>query len=164
MKVDISVPEVVNIFKEIQEQPDKIFEMIRVDIRQSVCQYLSEFMEMELARFLLSLGRQIGQVTIHEGLPGQLDALADVGERLEGPGHGQPLDVAALDRPGDAHFGDKVVPVMAKGEERTRETVSRPAAVSAGVIGRPARRVSPVGPARRTGQAEGPQIDDVAGH
>ena len=52
MKVEISVPEVVSIFKEIQEQPDKIFEMIRVDIRQSVGEYLSEFMEMELTRFL----------------------------------------------------------------------------------------------------------------
>jgi putative transposase len=52
MKVEISVPEVVSIFKEIQGQPDKIFEMIRVDIRQSVGKYLSEFMEMELTRFL----------------------------------------------------------------------------------------------------------------
>lgn len=52
MKIEISVPEVVSIFKEIQGQPDKIFEMIRVDIRQSVGKYLSEFMEMELTRFL----------------------------------------------------------------------------------------------------------------
>lgn len=52
MKVEISVPEVVNIFKEIQQQPEKLFEMIRVDIRQSVGKYLSEFMEIELTRFL----------------------------------------------------------------------------------------------------------------
>ena len=52
MKVEISVPEVVSIFKEIQGQPDKIFEMIRVDIRQSVGEYLSKLMDMELTCFL----------------------------------------------------------------------------------------------------------------
>jgi putative transposase len=52
MKVEISVPEVVSIFKEIQEQPEKLFEMIRVDIRQSVGKYLSELMDKELTCFL----------------------------------------------------------------------------------------------------------------
>jgi putative transposase len=52
MKVEISVPEVVSIFKEIQEQPEKLFEMIRVDIRQSVGEYLSELMDKELTCFL----------------------------------------------------------------------------------------------------------------
>ena len=32
MKVEISVPEVVSLFKGVQEQPEKIFEMIRVEI------------------------------------------------------------------------------------------------------------------------------------
>ena len=36
MKVEISVPEVVSIFKEIQEQPENLFEMIRVEIRENV--------------------------------------------------------------------------------------------------------------------------------
>jgi len=52
MKVEISVPEVVSIFKEIQGQPDRIFEMIRVDIRQSVGEYLSKLMDTELTCFL----------------------------------------------------------------------------------------------------------------
>jgi len=52
MKVEISVPEVVSIFKEIQEQPEKIFEMIRVEIRENVGEYLSELMKVELTRFL----------------------------------------------------------------------------------------------------------------
>ncbi|MDP6180162.1 MAG: transposase, partial [Desulfatiglandales bacterium] len=52
MKVEISVPEVVSFFKEIQEQPDKIFEMIRVDIRQSVGEYLSKLMDTEMTCFL----------------------------------------------------------------------------------------------------------------
>jgi putative transposase len=33
MKVEMSVPEVVSLFKEIQQQPEKLFEMIRMDIR-----------------------------------------------------------------------------------------------------------------------------------
>ena len=52
MKVEISVPEVVSIFKEIQEQPERIFEMIRVEIRENVGGYLSELMKVELTRFL----------------------------------------------------------------------------------------------------------------
>ena len=39
MKVEISVPEVVSIFKEIQELPDGIFEMIRVEIRENVGEF-----------------------------------------------------------------------------------------------------------------------------
>ena len=52
MKVEISVPEVVEIFKEIQEQPEKIFEMIRVEIRDNVGEYLSKLMDMERTQFL----------------------------------------------------------------------------------------------------------------
>lgn len=36
MKAEISVPEAVEIFKEIQTQPEKLFERIRTDIRESV--------------------------------------------------------------------------------------------------------------------------------
>ena len=52
MKVEIRVAEVVSIFKEIQKQPEKVFEMIRVEIRKSVGRYLSKMMEMELTDFL----------------------------------------------------------------------------------------------------------------
>ena len=52
MRVEISVPEVVEMFKEIQAQPEKLFEMIRVDIRETVGHYLSKMMGMELAHFL----------------------------------------------------------------------------------------------------------------
>jgi putative transposase len=55
MKLEISVPEVVEMFKEIQECPEKIFEMIRVDMRQTVGQYLTDLMRAELTAFL---GRQ----------------------------------------------------------------------------------------------------------
>jgi len=52
MKVEISVPEVVSVFKEIQEQPQKIFEMIRFEVREVVGRYLTEMMNAELTHFL----------------------------------------------------------------------------------------------------------------
>lgn len=52
MKLDISVPEVVSIFKEIQEQPEILYEMIRSDIRETIGQYLSVLMDAELTHFL----------------------------------------------------------------------------------------------------------------
>jgi putative transposase len=52
MKVKISVPEVVSIFKEIQRRPEGLFEMIRADIRQHVGDYLSSMMDAELTHFL----------------------------------------------------------------------------------------------------------------
>ena len=55
MKVEISVSEVVQVFKGIQEQPEKILEMVRADMPQAVGGYLSEIMRLELTRFL---GRQ----------------------------------------------------------------------------------------------------------
>ena len=55
MKIEVSVPEIVSIVKEIQTQPEQLFKLIRSDIRQCVGQYLSEMMEVELTQFL---GRQ----------------------------------------------------------------------------------------------------------
>jgi len=52
MKIEVSVPEVVRLFKEIQTQPEQLFDIIRTDIRQSVGQYLSEMMQVELTQFL----------------------------------------------------------------------------------------------------------------
>ena len=48
MKLEISVPEVVEIFKEIQQQPEKLFEMIRVDIREKVGQFLTTMMKTDI--------------------------------------------------------------------------------------------------------------------
>ena len=55
MKVEISVSEMVQVFKEIQEQPEKILEMVKADMPQAVGGYLSEIMRLELTKFL---GRQ----------------------------------------------------------------------------------------------------------
>jgi len=82
MKVEISVPEVVSIFKEIQEQPEKIFEMIRVEIRENVGEYLSKLMDMELSHFL---GREWyehaqGDVDHRNGSYGRNFTLKGIGE------------------------------------------------------------------------------------
>ena len=52
MKAEISVPEIVTLFKVIQQQPDRIYEMIRTEVRENVGQYLSRLMDTELTRFL----------------------------------------------------------------------------------------------------------------
>ncbi len=52
MRVEISVPEVVEIFKEIQTQPEKLFDLIRLDVRGVVGEYLSKLMNAELTHFL----------------------------------------------------------------------------------------------------------------
>ena len=52
MKIEISVPEVVNVFKEIQNQPQKIFEMVRLEVQQLVGRYLTDLMNAELTHFL----------------------------------------------------------------------------------------------------------------
>jgi putative transposase len=52
MRIEISVPEIVTLFKEIQNQPQKIFEMVRMDVREMVGRYLSEMMSTELTQFL----------------------------------------------------------------------------------------------------------------
>ncbi len=52
MKISLSVTELKNVFKEIQRQPERIFEMIRTEMNQSVGEYLSELMRAELSHFL----------------------------------------------------------------------------------------------------------------
>jgi putative transposase len=52
MKIDVSVPEVVELFKEIQKTPEKLFEMMRMDIREIAGEYLSSLMEAELTMHL----------------------------------------------------------------------------------------------------------------
>ncbi|MEJ5348024.1 MAG: hypothetical protein WHS46_04975 [Desulfosoma sp.] len=48
MKIELSVSEVVAIFNEIQCQPEKLFEMLRLDIRTVVGRSLCEMMKAEL--------------------------------------------------------------------------------------------------------------------
>ena len=52
MKLEISVPEVIDVFKEIQGQPEQPYGMIRTNIRETIGQYLSGLMDAELTHFL----------------------------------------------------------------------------------------------------------------
>jgi len=49
MKLEITVVEVKEIFKEIQEQPEQIFEMMRLDIKEIASRYLTALMNAELS-------------------------------------------------------------------------------------------------------------------
>ncbi len=115
MKVEISVPEVVSIFKEIQEQPEKLFEMIRVDIRQSVGEYLSELMDMELTCFL---GRERyercqGDVSHRNGSYPRNFTLKGIGK----------VDVRVpRDREGD--FKTQIIPRSKRYEDELRQDLS----------------------------------------
>jgi len=82
MRVEISVPEVVEMFKEIQAQPKKLFEMIRGEVRQTGGHYLSEMMGMELTPFL---GREPyerghGEVNHRNGSSARSFTLKGIGE------------------------------------------------------------------------------------
>lgn len=52
MQVEISVPEVIQAFKEIQSAPERLFEMIRFNVQEEVGNYLSKLMDLELTQFL----------------------------------------------------------------------------------------------------------------
>jgi putative transposase len=115
MRVEISVPEVVSIFKEIQEQPERIFEMIRVEIRENVGEYLTKLMDMELTHFL---GRKWyehsqGDVNHRNGSYGRNFTLKGIGEvKVEVP------------RDRNAEFKTQVIPRSKRYENELRQDLS----------------------------------------
>jgi putative transposase len=115
MKVEMSVPEVVSIFKEIQEQPEKIFDMIRVEIRESVGEYLSQLMDIELTRFLGRERYEHGQGDINHrnGSYPRNFTLKSIGE-------------VQVDIPRDrnSEFRTQVIPRSKRYENELREDVS----------------------------------------
>ena len=115
MKVEISVSEVVNIFKEIQEQPEKIFEMIRVEIRENVGEYLSELMKVELTRFLgrESYERVESDVDHRNGSYGRHFTLKGIGE----------VGVK-VPRDRDGNFKTQVIPRSKRYESELRQDLS----------------------------------------
>ena len=52
MKLEVTVAEIGEIIKTIQKQPEQLFEMIRLDIKENVGQYLTAMMEAELTQFM----------------------------------------------------------------------------------------------------------------
>jgi len=115
MKVEISVPEVVSVFKEIQEQPENLFEMIRVDVRQSVSEYLSDLMSTELTHFLgrKAYERIEGEVNHRNGSYPREFTLKGVGK----------VDVRVpRDRKGE--FKTQVIPRGKRYEDELRQDLS----------------------------------------
>lgn len=115
MKVEVSVPEVVEMFKEIQTQPEKLFEMIRVDIRETVGSYLSTLMGIELTHFLgrKPYERMQGQVNHRNGSYARHFTLKGVGEvQVEVP----------RDRRGD--FRTQIIPKSKQYEDALREDLT----------------------------------------
>lgn len=51
MNVEITVPEVLDLFKQIQKR-DKFFEMIRFNVQEEVGKYLTKLMDLEMTHFL----------------------------------------------------------------------------------------------------------------
>lgn len=52
MRIRISVPEVVNLIKEIQKNPARVFEMATMNVQEDVGKYLTNLMKAELTHFL----------------------------------------------------------------------------------------------------------------
>ena len=82
MKLEVTVSEIADIFKEIQERPGQLFEMIRLDIREVVGNYLTAMMNAELTHYL---GREpyvrlSGEVNHRNGSYGRGFALKGIGE------------------------------------------------------------------------------------
>ena len=82
MKLEVTVSEIADIFKEIQERPGQLFEMIRLDIREVVGKYLTTMMNAELTHYL---GRDpyvrvSGAVNHRNGSYGRGFALKGIGE------------------------------------------------------------------------------------
>ena len=44
MKMEITVPEVMELSNEIRQEPEALFEVIRTNVKESVGQYLSDLM------------------------------------------------------------------------------------------------------------------------
>ena len=52
MKMEIIVAEVSELINEIRKQPESLFEIIRANLQETVGDYLSTLMDMELSGFL----------------------------------------------------------------------------------------------------------------
>jgi len=82
MKLEVNVPELVEVFKEIQKQPEQIFEMIRLDVREIVGDYMTAMMNAELTHFLgrEPYARGQGEVNHRNGSYDRAFTLKNIGE------------------------------------------------------------------------------------
>lgn len=115
MKVEISVPELREIFNEIQQQPQKLFEMIRFDIQETVGGYLSALIKAELTHFLgrVPYGRGAGSSNHRNGSYKRQFALKGIGNvEVQVP----------RDRKGE--FATKIIPRSKQYEEEIGRDLS----------------------------------------
>ena len=82
MKLEITVPEVFELFKEIHQKPESLFEMIRANVKETVGHYLSELMDVELTSFLgrRRYERLEGKTNHRNGFYGRHFTLKGIGE------------------------------------------------------------------------------------
>lgn len=112
MKMEITVPEAVEIIHRIQQGPEGLFDMIRENVQQTVGQYLSVLMDAELTQFL---GR--GRYERSEGETNHRNGSYSRNFTLKGIG-GVGVRVAR-DREGE--FRTEVIPRSKQYEDTLRE-------------------------------------------
>ncbi len=115
MKVEVSVAEIVEVFKEIQNQPEKILGMIKADIPQAVGEYLSEIMRVELTQFLgrLPYERGVEEPNHRNGSYPRCFALKGIGE--------VPVQIPR-DRKGE--YQTQVIPKSKQYEDELRQDIA----------------------------------------
>ena len=115
MKIEVSVPEVVHIFKEIQKGPEKLFKMIRVEMKETVGEYLSKLMDAELTLFLGRdrYERVEGETNHRNGSYGRNFTLKGIGK----------VDVE-VPRDRDGAFKTQVIPRSKRYERELRQDLS----------------------------------------
>ena len=52
MRMELTVTEIVELINQIRHEPESLFEMIRANVQETVGQYLSQLMDVELTHFL----------------------------------------------------------------------------------------------------------------
>ena len=115
MELKISVPELVNLIKEIQKKPARIYEMVSMNVQKEVGQYLSGLMDAELTHHS---GRQkyerlAGRRNHHNGGYQRIFCIKGIGE----VGVKVPRDRSGA-------FQTQVLPKSKQYEERIAEDVS----------------------------------------
>ena len=115
MKLEITLPEVLSIFKEIQQKPERIFEIIRSEVNESVGEYLTKLMQVELTAFL---GRDKyehgkGDLNYRNGCYGRKFTIKRIGE----------VDIE-IPRDRQGKYKTQVIPRSKRYEEEIRQDLS----------------------------------------
>lgn len=116
MKLEISVPEIVEVINEVKKRPEGIFGMIRADLREQVGAYLTGLMEAELTHYL-------GRAPYERGKGEEVDHRNGSYKRRFGlKGIGEVEVRVPRDRAGQ--FRTAVIPKSKRYEEAIRQEVS----------------------------------------